>query len=86
MAAAVTLQLSFETFTFQVDAFFCKATQLHLTYPWPPDAVNFRASRNETCLSLLMSLSTTVYFNEIVFPSVLGLTSPMAFPQHSPPT
>ena len=29
--------------------------------------------------------TTTVYFNEVVFPSVLGLTSPMAFPQHSPP-
>ena len=24
-------------------------------------------------------------FNEVVFPSVLGSTSPMAFPQHSPP-
>ena len=31
------------------------------------------------------STTTTVYFNEVVFPSVLGLTSPMAFPQHSPP-
>ena len=30
--------------------------------------------------------TTTVYFNEVVFPSVLGLTSPMAFPQHSPPS
>ena len=29
--------------------------------------------------------TTTVYFNEVVFPSVLGSTSPMAFPQHSPP-
>ena len=29
--------------------------------------------------------TTTVYFNKVVFPSVLGLTSPMAFPQHSPP-
>ena len=29
--------------------------------------------------------TTTVYFNEVVFPSVLGLTSPMAFPQHFPP-
>ena len=28
---------------------------------------------------------TTIYFNEVVFPSALGLTSPMAFPQHSPP-
>ena len=27
----------------------------------------------------------TIYFNKIVFPSVLGLTSPMAFPQHFPP-
>ena len=26
------------------------------------------------------------FFNEVVFPSVLGLTSPMAFPQHSPPS
>ena len=32
-----------------------------------------------------ISTTTTVYFNEVVFPSVLGLTSPMAFPQHSPP-
>ena len=30
--------------------------------------------------------TTTIYFNEVVFPSVLGLTSPMAFPQHSPPS
>ena len=30
--------------------------------------------------------TTTVYFNEVVFPSVLGSTSPMAFPQHSPPS
>ena len=30
--------------------------------------------------------TTTVYFNEVVFPSVLELTSPMAFPQHSPPS
>ena len=30
--------------------------------------------------------TTTVYFNEVVLPSVLGLTSPMAFPQHSPPS
>ena len=30
--------------------------------------------------------TTTVYFNEVVFPSILGLTSPMAFPQHSPPS
>ena len=29
--------------------------------------------------------TTTIYFNKVVFPSVLGLTSPMAFPQHSPP-
>ena len=30
--------------------------------------------------------TTTInYFNEIVFPSVLGSTSPMAFPQHFPP-
>ena len=29
--------------------------------------------------------TTAVYFNKVVFPSVLGLTSPMAFPQHSPP-
>ena len=29
--------------------------------------------------------TTTVYFNEVVFPSVLGSTSPMAFPQHFPP-
>ena len=29
--------------------------------------------------------TTTVYFNEVVFPSVLGSTLPMAFPQHSPP-
>ena len=28
--------------------------------------------------------TTTIYFNEVVFPCVLGLTSPMAFPQHSP--
>ena len=28
--------------------------------------------------------TTTIYFNEVVFPSVLGSTSPMAFPQHSP--
>ena len=27
---------------------------------------------------------TTVYFNEVVFPSILRSTSPMAFPQHSP--
>ena len=27
---------------------------------------------------------TAIYFNEVVFPSILGLTSPMAFPQHSP--
>ena len=26
--------------------------------------------------------TTTVYFNKVVFPSILGLTSPMAFPQH----
>ena len=30
--------------------------------------------------------TTTVYFNEVVFPSVLGSTSPMAFLQHSPPS
>ena len=30
--------------------------------------------------------TTTVYFNEVVFPSVLGLNSPVAFPQHSPPS
>ena len=29
--------------------------------------------------------TTIIYFNEVVFPSVLGLTSPMAFPQHSHP-
>ena len=29
--------------------------------------------------------TATVYFNEVVFPSVLGSTSPMSFPQHSPP-
>ena len=29
--------------------------------------------------------TTTAYFNEVVFPSVLGLISPMAFPQHFPP-
>ena len=33
----------------------------------------------------LPTTTTTVYFNEVVFPSVLGSTSPMAFPQHSPP-
>ena len=30
--------------------------------------------------------TTTIYFNEVVFPSVLGFTLPMAFPQHSPPS
>ena len=29
--------------------------------------------------------TTTIYFNKVVFPSILELTSPMAFPQHSPP-
>ena len=32
-----------------------------------------------------ITTTTTVYFNEVVFPSILGLTSPMALPQHSPP-
>ena len=35
--------------------------------------------------SLQQKQTTNIYFNEVVFPSVLGLTSPMAFPQHSPP-
>ena len=33
----------------------------------------------------MTTTTTTVYFNEVVFPSLLGLTSPMAFPQHFPP-
>ena len=37
-------------------------------------------------LPMFTTTTTTVYFNEVVFPSVLGLTSPMAFPQHSPPS
>ena len=37
-------------------------------------------------LNLIAITTTTVYFNEVVFHSVLGLTSPMAFPQHSPPS
>jgi len=37
--------------------FFCNYAHLHLTNPWRPDAVHFRASRSETCLSMLMSLS-----------------------------
>ena len=28
--------------------------------------------------------TTAIYFNNIVFPSILGSTLPMAFPQHSP--
>ena len=40
---------------------------------------NFEKSVTQTTTT-----TTTVYFNEVVFPSVLGLTSPMAFPQHSP--
>ena len=30
--------------------------------------------------------TTTIYFNEVVFPSVLGSTLSLAFPQHSPPS
>ena len=41
------------------------------------------------CVLFLINTTTTttatVYFNEVVFPSVLASTSPMAFPQHSPP-
>ena len=37
------------------------------------------------CKTTTTTTTATVYFNEVVFPSVLGLTSPMAFPQHSPP-
>ena len=37
------------------------------------------------CSLLQNKTTTTIYFNEVVFPNVLGLTSPMAFPQHSPP-
>ena len=44
-----------------------------------------KAPREERCYLLYeTTTTTTVYFNEVVFPSVLGLTSPMAFPQHSP--
>ena len=32
-----------------------------------------------------LTTTTIIYFNKVVFPSVLGLTSPMAFPQYSPP-
>ena len=55
----------------------------------------FVDQRNMTCQgsslsrdfsrSLMTTTTTIVYFNEVVFPSVLGLTSPMAFPQHFPP-
>ena len=34
----------------------------------------------------LTTTTTTIYFNKVVFPSLLGLTSSMAFPQHSPPS
>ena len=36
-------------------------------------------------ISNILNTTTIIYFNEVVFPSVLGLTLPMAFPQHSPP-
>jgi len=38
---------------FKLLHFVWKAAQLHLKNPCPPDAVHFRASRSETCLSLL---------------------------------
>ena len=41
---------------------------------------------SEEQVSDTTTTTTTIYFNEVVFPSVLGLTSPMAFPQHSPPS
>ena len=47
----------------------------------------FMISCNPTIFLYLQTTTTTttIYFNEVVFPSVLGLTSPMAFPQHFPP-
>jgi len=36
---------------FKLLHFFWKAAQLHLKNPCPPDAVHFRASQSETCLS-----------------------------------
>ena len=47
---------------------------------------NFAAHETKSSFSATTTTTTTVYFNEVVFPSVLGLTSPMAFPQHSPPS
>ena len=41
--------------------------------------------RQMTSFLPMTMTTTTVYFNNIVFPSVLGSTSPMAFPQHFPP-
>ena len=40
---------------------------------------------NAVALKGLTTTTTIIYFNKVVFPSVLGLISPMAFPQHSPP-
>ena len=40
---------------------------------------------NANMLTVASTTTTTIYFNEVVFPSALGLTLPMAFPQHSPP-
>ena len=48
----------------------------------PPDAHIFLNSMQR----VIHVITITVYFNEVVFTSVLGLTSPMAFPQHSPPS
>ena len=50
-------------------------------FKWEDPNYNWRDPPENT----RTTTTTTVYFNEVVFPSVLGLTSPLAFPQHSPP-
>jgi len=54
---ATTLQLSFETFTFQIVIFLLKGRTVTFEKSLSADVVHFRASRSETCLSLLMALS-----------------------------
>ena len=58
-----------------------KLTVMHTWFEQKESTVYTWTSPDKTTTTT----TTTVYFNEVVFPSVLGSTSPMAFPQHFPP-
>ena len=77
----ISILLSLATcsvFAAQVSLPYSIALHIHAAY-------TLLFSLNATFLLEITCTTTTVYFNEVVFPSVLGSTSPMAFPQHSPP-